>query len=58
MDEKKIYLSAEKWWEDRKKILNEDLVNATDFVTDPDIIKLMQELLKRTEINTINKFDG
>ena len=56
MAEKKIYLSAEEWWGDRKKIMNEDLTNATDLVTDPDIIKLMQELLKRTEISTVNRF--
>lgn len=51
MDQKKIYLTAEKWWGDRKKVLNEDLANAIDFTTDPDIVRLMQELLQKTKIN-------
>lgn len=52
MNHKKIYLSAEKWWEERKKTLSEDLINAKDFTTDQEIINLMQELLKKTKINT------
>ena len=51
MDQKKIYLSTEKWWEDRKKLLNEDLANARNFTTDQEIVRLMQELLKKTKIN-------
>ena len=52
MDQKKIYLTTEKWWEERKKVLNEDLSNAKNFGTNQEIIKLMQELLKKAEINT------
>ena len=51
MDQKKIYLSAEKWWEERKKTLGEDLINAKNFNTDQEIIKLMQELLEKTKVN-------
>jgi hypothetical protein len=53
MTEKKIYLTAEKWWEERKKVLNEDLTNAKNFTADQELIKLMQELLKKAKINTM-----
>lgn len=52
MNQKKIYLTAEKWWQERKMALDEDLSNAEGFTTDQKIIKLMQELLKKAEINT------
>jgi hypothetical protein len=45
-------LTTEKWWQDRKRILNEDLSNAKNFTADQEIIRLMQELLKRAEVNT------
>lgn len=51
MDQKKIYLSVEKWWEERKKTLGEDLINAKNFTTDREIIRLMQELLEKTKVN-------
>jgi hypothetical protein len=53
MDQKKIYLTTEKWWRDRKRTLNEDLSNAKNFGADQEIIKLMQELLKKTKINVM-----
>lgn len=53
MDQKKIYLTTEKWWQEKKRVLNEDLINAESFVPDQEIIKLMQELLKKAKINTV-----
>ena len=52
MDQKKIYLTTEKWWQEKKRVLNEDLANAKNFGADQEIIKLMQELLKKAEVNT------
>jgi DNA-binding PadR family transcriptional regulator len=53
MTERKIYLTTEKWWQEKKRVLNEDLINAESFVPDQEIIKLMQELLKKAKINTV-----
>ena len=58
MSERKIYLTAEKWWEERKKVLNEDLSNAEGFITDQKIVKLMQELLDKMEVSIIDKKEG
>lgn len=58
MTEKKIYLSAEEWWEDRKKTLNEDLANARSFTADQEIVRLMQEWLEKIKVDTINKEKG
>lgn len=55
MDEKKIYLSVENWWEERKKSLYEDLTNAKDLTTDQEIVRLMQELLEKITVNTTDK---
>ena len=55
MNQKRIYLSAEKWWEEKKKILDADLTNAKKFIADQETIRLMQELLKRTKVNLIDK---
>ena len=55
MDQKKVYLSAERWWEERKRTLGEDLINAKDFVRDREIVKLMQELLEKTKIDNTEK---
>jgi hypothetical protein len=51
MNQKKIYLTAEKWWQEKKKVLNEDLANAKNFTADQEIVRLMQELLKKTKVN-------
>lgn len=58
MDEKKIYLSVENWWEERKKSLNEDLTNAKNLTTDQEIVRLMQELLEKMTVNTTDKEEG
>jgi hypothetical protein len=58
MTEKKIYLSAEEWWEDRKKTLNEDLANIKSFTADQEIVRLMQEWLEQIKVNTTNKKEG
>lgn len=50
MDQKRIYLSTEKWWEERKRTLGEDLINARNFTVDQEIIRLMQELLEKAKI--------
>jgi len=55
MYQKKVYLSAEKWWQERKRTIGEDLINAKDFVTDQEIIRLMQELLEKTKIDNTEK---
>jgi hypothetical protein len=55
MNEKKIYLSVENWWEERKKSLYEDLTNAKDLTTDQEIVRLMQELLEKMTVNTADK---
>lgn len=52
MHEKRVYMSVKDWWENKKEVVNEDLNNAQEYVTDPEIVKLMQELLKDTKVNT------
>lgn len=58
MNEKKIYLSAEEWWKDRKRTLNEELANARGFTADQEVIRLMQEWLEKIKVNTTNKKGG
>lgn len=52
MSKRKIYLSVKDWWEDKKELINEDLNEAQKHTSDPEIIKLMQELLKDSKVNT------
>lgn len=62
MHKKRIYLSAKDWWKDKKNAVSEDLNNAQELVADPEIVELMQELLKDArigvEITEYFKFSG
>lgn len=51
MPEKRVYTSVEDWWKDRKEELEKDLSNAENSVSDPEIIKIMKELLDRTKVS-------
>lgn len=52
MTEKKIYLSVDGWLQDKKDSINQVLNEAQTNTDNPEIIELMQELLKGLKINT------
>ncbi len=52
MSSTKVYTSFEDWWEDRKVELKEDLSAAESQVSDPEIVKIMQEILENIKVST------
>jgi hypothetical protein len=52
MSSTKVYTSFEDWWEDRKAVLKQDLSAAEKEVSDPEIVKIMQEILENIKVST------